>query len=82
MDFWWPMAGMGWMMLWMGLGTLVVFGLGAVIVAVIVRWASTAGWGRRSDADPALQEARMRLARGELSIEEYDRIIAKLRESK
>lgn len=73
-------CGMGWMMLWMGLASLVGLVLVIVGAAVAVRWLSAPSRGAAAGSDPALHEARMRLARGELSPEEYDRIVAKLRE--
>lgn len=79
-----------WMMGWMGMGVLlnlVLLVLAAVLVTWVVRWVWTATAPRpgREGApgpgqDPAMQELRLRLARGEITVEEFDRLAAKLRE--
>lgn len=77
----WLGWGMGWMMLWMGLAGLAGLALLGVAVVLLVRWLGGPPRAAAQGADPALQEARLRLARGELTVEEYERIVAKLRES-
>lgn len=76
----WMFWGMTWMaVLWMLLGPVLTLGLLAALAVLVLRWLGLAG---RGTVDPALQEARLRLARGEITPEEYDRIVAKLREGR
>ena len=60
----------GWSWLWMA-GTMLVFWGGLIAVAI---WAVRAFTGHRQTSDPAMATLRQRLAAGELSQEEYERL--------
>ncbi len=64
-DFW----GSGW---WIVMGVMMVFFWGAIIVAVV--WGTRQFTGDRTQDPSALDIAKERLARGEITSEEFDRI--------
>ena len=72
--------GMGWWMVFGGLWTVVFW---AAIIFLVVWLAGRAGGGQRGRVEPRTPSeiAKERLARGEITPEEFDRIMAKLRES-
>ncbi len=73
MMMWWPWGWNGWWGwgMWLGMGFLWLLFLAAVVAGVVLLVRAGTKTGGRSEALRILEE---RLARGEISLEEYERV--------